>query len=75
MDLNQKEKDMLKGKYGVGVANAMKILVGIGDAFYAERMVEVSRVHISLSNQEGDLWFANKLVEHIRLARTSRPRQ
>ncbi|HOG14461.1 MAG TPA: aconitase X catalytic domain-containing protein [Synergistales bacterium] len=63
MDLNQKEKDMLEGKYGVGIANAMKILVGIGDAFYAERMVEVSRVHISLSNQEGDLWFANKLVE------------
>lgn len=62
MILNQIEKDMLEGSHGIGVANAMKILIGIGKAFGAERMVEVSRAHISLSNQEGDLWFAQKLV-------------
>ena len=63
MHLNQDEKDMLEGKHGIGVANAMKILVGIGEAFQAEKMSKVSRVHISLSNQEGDLWFVKKLVE------------
>jgi predicted aconitase len=63
MLLKQEEKEMLEGKHGAGVATAMKILVGIGDAFNAEHMVKVNRAHISLINQEGDLWFVNKLVE------------
>lgn len=63
MYLNQEEKDMLEGKYGEGIATAMKVLVGIGEAFDAELMVKVNRAHISLSNQEGDLWFVKKLVE------------
>ena len=63
MFLNKNEKDMLEGKLGPGVAAAMKILVGIGEAFQSERMVPVNRVHISLSNQEGDLWFAKKMAD------------
>ena len=30
------------GKYGDGVALAMRVLVGVGEAFGAERMVEIS---------------------------------
>lgn len=53
---------MLDGKYGEGVATAMKVLVGVGEAFGAEQMVEISRAHVALSNQEADLWFVEKLV-------------
>ena len=54
---------MLNGEMGPGFARAMRVLVGIGKAFGAERMVPISRGHISLSNQEGDLWFVSKLLE------------
>lgn len=63
MYLNQEETDMYEGKHGTGVASAMKLLVAIGNAFDAERMVSINKAHISLSNQEGDLWFVSKLVE------------
>lgn len=53
---------MLEGKYGEGIATAMKVQVAIGEAFGAERMVKISRAHVALSNQEADLWFAEKLL-------------
>ncbi len=62
MLLTREEQDMLQGKYGEGTATAMKVLVAIGEAFGAERMVEISRAHVALSNQEADLWFVEKLV-------------
>lgn len=62
MNLTQEEKKMLAGDYGQGTALAMKILVAIGEAFDAERMVKISRAHVALSNQEADLWFAEKLA-------------
>ncbi len=63
MKLTSEEKDMLAGKYGEGIALAMEIQQAIGEAFEAERMVEISRVHVALSNQEADLWFVEKLLK------------
>ena len=63
MKLSELEQSMLCGKMGHGFARAMRVLVGIGKAFGANRMVPISRGHISLSNQEGDLWFVSKLLE------------
>ena len=62
MRLTQQQKDMLNGKNGQGIAIAMKIQVAIGESFYAERMVPITRAHVALSNQEADLWFAEKLL-------------
>jgi len=62
MVLNEEEKAMLAGDFGAGVALAMKIQVAIGEAYEAEKMVPVTRTHVALSNQEADLWFAEKLV-------------
>jgi len=60
--LTDEEKRMLNGEYGEGTAIAMKVQVGIGEAFGAKRMLEISRAHVALSNQEADLWFVEKLV-------------
>jgi predicted aconitase len=62
MLLTQEQKDMIEGKYGEGTAIAMKIQVAVGESFYAERMVPITRAHVALSNQEADLWFAEKLM-------------
>lgn len=63
MKLNQEEQEMLEGKYGEGAKIALKIQVALGDVFKAERMVPVSRTHVALSNQDADIWFAEKMVE------------
>jgi len=60
--LTQEQQDMLDGKYGEGTAFAMKIQVAIGESFDAKRMVPITRAHVALSNQEADLWFAEKLL-------------
>ena len=76
MILTDEQKAMLDGKYGEGAAYAMKIQVGIGECFDAERMVPIKRAHVALSNQDGDLWFAEKLVKagaHCRVAPTVNP--
>ncbi len=62
MELTQEEKDMLAGRYGEGTALAMKIQVGIGEAFDAGRMVAITRAHVALSAQDADLWFVEKLL-------------
>lgn len=62
MKLTQEQQDMLDGKYGKGTQYAMKIQVAIGESFKAERMVPITRAHVALSNQEADLWFAEKLL-------------
>jgi predicted aconitase len=63
MELTSLERDMLEGKHGEGVALAMKVQVGTGKAFYAKRMVPVTRAHVAASAQEGDLYFVTKLVD------------
>lgn len=62
MKLTREQQDMLDGKYGEGVAYAMKIQVAIGESFDAERMVPITKAHVALSNQEADLWFAEKML-------------
>lgn len=62
MKLTQIQEDMLNGKYGKGTALAMKIQVAIGESFDAPRMVPITRGHVALSNQEADLWFAERLL-------------
>ena len=62
MKLTSAEREIVDGKHGEGVALAMKILVGIGEAFNAPRLIPISRAHVALSNQEADLWFAEKLA-------------
>lgn len=76
MKLTQEQQDMLGGKYGKGTAYAMKIQVAIGESFGAERMVPITRAHVALSNQEADLWFAEKLLNagaRCRVAPTVNP--
>lgn len=63
MELNQEQKKMLEGEYGKGVAYAMKIQLAIGEAFDAPYMVPITKSHVALSNQEADLWFAEKLLQ------------
>ena len=63
MELTSLERDMLEGKHGEGVALAMKVQVGTGKAFYAKRMVPITRAHVAASAQEGDLYFVTKLVD------------
>lgn len=62
MKLTQEQQDMRDGKYGEGVALAMKVQIGIGECFDAPRMVPITNAHVALSNQESDLWFAEKMV-------------
>jgi predicted aconitase len=62
MNLSDYEKRMLEGGYGEGIAEAMKLQVAIGKAFDAERMVEVSRVHVSLAHMDSDIWYTQKLL-------------
>lgn len=62
MILNQEQQAMLEGKYGEGTAYAMKIQFALGEAFDAPRMVPITRAHVALSNQEADLWFAEKML-------------
>jgi hypothetical protein len=63
LELSKFEQDMLEGRYGEGTAMAMKIQVAIGESFHARRMVPITRAHVALSNQEADLWFAEKLLK------------
>ncbi|MBR6739341.1 MAG: aconitase X catalytic domain-containing protein [Oscillospiraceae bacterium] len=62
MILNYEQQAMLDGKYGEGAAYAMKIQFALGEAFSALRMVPIKRAHVALSNQAGDLWFAEKML-------------
>ncbi|WP_182185948.1 aconitase X catalytic domain-containing protein [Pectinatus frisingensis] len=62
MYLTEEEQRMLNGDYGQGTQLAMEILAAIGEAYDAPKMVPVTRTHVALSNQEADLWFAEKLA-------------
>ncbi len=62
MKLTEEEQCMLDGKHGVGIQKAMELLVALGEAFGAERMIEISRAHVALSAQEGDTYFCELLV-------------
>jgi predicted aconitase len=46
MFLTKEEKRMLKGEYGPGIKRSMELLVKLGEAFDAERMVIAQSAHI-----------------------------
>jgi hypothetical protein len=63
MRLTREEEQMLKGERGAGTQKAMELLLAIGDAYDAERMIPVSRAHAASSGQEGDLYFVKLLAD------------
>ncbi len=54
---------MLKGEYGAGTQSAMQLLVAIGEAFDADKMIPITRAHAASSGQEGDLYFVEILAK------------
>ncbi len=62
MYLTKEEERMLNGEFGEGMRMAMELLVAIGDAYDAERMVPISRAHAASSGQEGDMYFVELLA-------------
>jgi predicted aconitase len=63
MFLTDEEKRMLDGQSGKGVMKAMELLVALGKAFDAERMIPVTRAHVALSGQEGDTYWCGLLAD------------
>lgn len=63
MQLSARQQQMLDGAFGPGKAMALRIQIGVGKCFDAPRLVPVSRVHVSLSAQEADVWFAGTLKD------------
>jgi predicted aconitase len=61
--LSDEETRMLEGEEGPGVRKAMELLVALGKAFDAERLVPVSRTHVALSGQEGDTYWCELLAD------------
>lgn len=63
MHLTREEDRILKGESGEGMRKAMELLVAIGDAYDAPRLIEISRAHAASSGQEGDLYFVELLAK------------
>lgn len=62
MYLTREEKRILDGELGEGTQKALELLVAIGDAYDAEKMIPISRAHAASSGQEGDLYFVELLA-------------
>jgi predicted aconitase len=76
MFLTDDEKKMFDGQYGEGVAKAMRVQMAIGEAFGAERMVEITRAHESFGATEANAWFLeqfSKLDAQCRVPTTCNP--
>jgi len=63
MHLTREEERILKGELGEGAQKALELLVAIGDAYDAEKMIPISRAHAASSGQEGDLYFVELLAK------------
>jgi hypothetical protein len=63
LHLAREEEQMLNGEFGAGAQKAMELLVAIGDAYDAEKMIPISRAHAASSGQEGDLYFVELLAD------------
>jgi predicted aconitase len=61
--LTDEEKRMLDGQCGKGIMKAMELLVALGKAFDAERLIPVTRAHVALSGQEGDTYWCGLLAD------------
>jgi predicted aconitase len=62
MHLTKEEERMLAGEFGEGTQKSMELLVAIGDAYDAEKLIPISRAHAAASGQEGDLYFVELLA-------------
>src|SRR3989304_7933386 len=62
MHLTKEEERICKGELGKGIQEALELLVAIGDAYDAEKMIPISRAHAASSGQEGDLYFVELLA-------------
>jgi len=62
MHLTKEEERILEGESGAGMQKAMELLVAIGDAYDAKKMIPISRAHAASSGQEGDLYFVELLA-------------
>jgi predicted aconitase len=62
MNLTKEEEKMLSGEFGKGTQKAIELLVAIGDAYDAEKMIPITRAHAASSGQEGDLYFVELLA-------------
>jgi predicted aconitase len=60
--LTKKEERILRGEYGEGTQKALELLVAIGDAYDAEKMIPIARAHAASSGQEGDMYFVELLA-------------
>jgi predicted aconitase len=63
MHLTREEEQILKGEGGEGAQKAIELLIAIGDAYDAEKMLPISRAHAASSGQEGDLYFVELLAD------------
>ena len=63
MHLTKEEERILKGELGEGTQKALELLVAIGDAYDADKMIPVSRAHAASSGQEGDLYFVELMAK------------
>ncbi len=63
MHLTREEERILKGELGEGMQKALELLVAIGDAYDAEKMIPISCAHAASSGQEGDLYFVELLAK------------
>ena len=63
MNLTDYEREMLAGTHGDGAAKALRYQIELGDAFAAEHMVEINRVHAPLTELDGDNWFISDLLK------------
>jgi len=61
--LTREEERILKGELGEGTQKALELLVAIGDAYDAEKMIPISRAHAASSGQEGDLYFVELMAK------------
>ena len=64
MKLTSDEKRMLDGGSGPGVQRAMELLVAVGDAYEAERMVDATSSHIL--SPELQFWSTGKLGRWVK---------
>ena len=63
MNLTREEEKMVNGEFGQGTQRAIELLVAIGDAYEAEKMIPITRAHAASSGQEGDLYFVELLAK------------
>jgi predicted aconitase len=76
MHLTKEEERILDGESGEGTQKAMELLVAIGDAYDAEKMIPISRAHAASSGQEGDLYFVELLAKggaHCKVPTSTNP--